>query len=146
MAKFSTGLRTQMLDTDSFKNIMDGGLIKIYAGAAPADADAAIGSATLLCTISNNSTGTGLNFDTAATAAVIAKDPTQVWSGVNAASGTAVFFRHVASGDTGVASATQARIQGSISTIGADLNLSSTALVSGATQTIDYYPVLLPTM
>lgn len=143
--KTSTGLRKAMLDTDPLANILAGGLIKIYSGAVPADADAAV-TGTLLCTISLNSTGTGINFDAAAVGSVLSKDPSEIWSGVNAATGAASYYRHVAAGDTGVLSTTQARIQGAIGVAGAEMNLSSTSLTSGATQTIDFYSVALPTL
>ncbi len=141
--KLSTGLRDKLMDTGSLKSIFAGGLIKIYSGAAPADADAAV-TGTLLCTISLNSTGTGVNFDTAAVGGILSKAPAEVWSGNNSATGVAAYYRHVASGDNGASSTTQARIQGSVATVGADLNLSSTSLTSGASQTVDYYSVTIP--
>lgn len=141
--KISTGLRNHLLVTGSLKSALDGGFIKIYSGAEPASADDAA-TGTLLCTVSVNSTGTGINFETAAASGVLTKETTEVWSGVNAASGTAGYFRHVASGDDGTSSTTQKRIQGSIAVAGADLNLSAVGLTSGATQTIDYYNVALP--
>lgn len=145
--KTSTGLRKALLDTGSVKAALDGGLINIYAGTVPATADDAIpGGATLLCVVSLNSTGTGINFDTAAVGATLSKAPAEVWSGTNLASNTATFYRHVAAADDGTSSTSQARIQGLIGTAGAELNLSSVALTSGATQTIDYYSVTLPTL
>lgn len=141
--KLSTGLRGKLMDTGSLKSIFAAGLIKIYSGAAPADADAAA-TGTLLCTISLASAGTGVNFDAAAVAGILSKAPAETWSGVNVATGAATHFRHVASGDTGVLSTTQARIQGSIATVGADMNLSSVSLVNGATQTVDFYSVTVP--
>jgi hypothetical protein len=143
--KTSTGLRGRMLDTNSLDAVMNLGFIKIYSGAEPATADAAV-TGTLLCTVSVNSTGTGVNFDTAASGATLSKAPAEVWSGVNAATGTATHYRHVAVGDDGTLSTTQARIQGTVGTSGAELNLSSVSLTSGATQTIDYYSVTLPTL
>lgn len=143
--KVSTGLRNKLLDTGSLKATMDLGSVKIYAGTVPASADDALGSATLLCTITQNSTATGISLDTAAVGGVIAK-AAEVWSGTNVASGTATFFRHVATGDDGTSSTTQARIQGTVGTAGADLNISSVSLTSGATQTIDFYNVALPTL
>lgn len=142
--KASTGLRTQLLDTGSLKTIMALGFLKIYGGAIPADADAAA-TGTLITTISVNSTGTGLSFAAAASAGVLSK-AAEVWSGVNGSSTTATYFRHVAVGDDGTLSTTQARIQGTVGTAGADLNISSTALTSGATQTVDFYNVALPTL
>lgn len=144
--KTSTGLRNQLLDTDSLRNIMDLGTLKIYGGTVPADADAALTGATLLCTITNNSTATGLTLDSAAVDGTLGKAPAEVWSGVNAASGTATFYRHVAAGDTGAASTTQARVQGEVAVFGAELNLTSTTLASGATQNIDFYTLALPTL
>ncbi len=141
----STGLRNQLLDTNPLKTILNLGFIKIYAGTVPASADAALGSATLLCTVSNNSTGTGLTFATSASGGVIAKNSSEVWSGVNAASGTAAFYRHVTPSDDGTLSTTQPRLQGLIGTAGADMNLSSVSLVASATQTIDFYTVSEPT-
>ena len=130
--KVSTGLRTSMLNKtgESLGASLDDGQIDIYAGAVPADADASIGAATLLVTISDNSqaivAGTGLNFDTAAT-------------------GVASFYRFVQQADGGASSTTDKRIQGTISTVGADLNLSSTSLVIAGTQSIDAFSITMPT-
>lgn len=142
----STGLRNKMLDTGSLKASLNLGFIKIYAGTEPVTADASLGSATLLCTISNNSTGTGLTMDAAAVAGVLLKNPAEVWSGVNANTGAASFYRHVAPGDTGASSVTEARLQGSIAVAGSDMNLSNLALVAAAPQTLDYYACALPTL
>jgi hypothetical protein len=143
--KLSTGLRNKMLDTGSLKSIFAAGFIKIYSGSAPADADAAV-TGTLLCTISISSGGTGINFAASAASGVLQKNGSEVWSGVNAATGTAGYFRHVAAGDTGASSTTEARIQGSVATAGGELNLTSVSLTSGATQTIDFYSIALPTL
>ena len=145
--KASTGLRDKLMVTGSLKSLLDGGLIKIYSGAVPAAADDALGASVLLCTISNNSAGTGITFaTTTASAGVAQKTVAEVWSGVNAASGTASFYRHVAVADDGTLSTTQARLQGAVAVAGAELNLSSVALVSAATQTVDFYNVALPTL
>lgn len=143
--KTSTGLRNGMLAGSSLKEQLDGGFVKLYAGTVPATADDAIGSATLLCTISVDSTGTGVNFAAAAVAGALSKSDTEVWSGVNTATGTATFFRHVAAADDGTLSTTAPRIQGAVATAGAELNLTSANLTTGATQTIDYYSAALPT-
>jgi hypothetical protein len=107
---------------------------------------AAAVTGTLLCTISINSAGTGINFDTAASGGVLSKATSEVWSGVNVATGTASYYRHVASSDDGTLSTTAVRLQGAVGLVGAELNLSSVSLTSGATQTIDYYSVALPTL
>ncbi len=145
--KASTGLRNAMLVTGSLRATMSLGFIKIYAGAVPADADASIGAATLLCTISNNSSGTGLTLESAVAAAGVAeKTIAEVWSGVNGNTGTATFFRYVAPGDDGTLSTSQPRLQGSVGVSGAELNLSSVSLTSAATQTIDFFNIAQPTL
>lgn len=146
--KASTGLRNALLATGSLKSQLDGGKILIYSGPVPVTADAAIDAASnpLLATISNNSTATGLTLAADAANGSLSKNASEVWSGVNAASGVATFYRHVAAGDDGTLSTTQARLQGTVDLSGADMNLSATNLVTGATQTIDYYTVALPTL
>jgi len=142
--KVSTGLRNAMLDTQSLKAALALGFIKFYTGTPPATADAAV-TGTLLVTISLNSTATGLSLAASAASGTIAK-AAEVWSGVNAASGTATYFRFVAAtGDDGTLSTTQKRLQGTIGTAGADLNLSSVNLTAAATQTIDAANITLPT-
>lgn len=147
--KVSTGLRNKMLDTGSMKSLLDDGELKIYSGTPPTTADAAIGSAgsnTLLCTVTDNGTLDGLDFDTNAASGQLAKAPAQTWRGTNVASGTASFFRFVADDDDGLSSTTAVRIQGTIASFGADLNLSSVTLNNGATQDIDNFIVALPTL
>jgi hypothetical protein len=145
--KVSTGLRNYLLDTGSLKASLAAGFIKIYSGTVPSSADDAIaGGNTLLCTISSNGTGTGINFDTSAASGIIAKASGETWKGTNAASGTATFYRHVSASDTGALSTTERRLQGAIATAGSDMNFSSVALTSGAEQKIDYYVVTLPTL
>jgi len=143
--KTSTGLRNALLDSGSLFTIFTAGFLKIYSGAVPTSADAAA-TGTLLCTISLASSGTGIDFNGAASGGVLSKSSGQSWTGVNVASGTASYFRHVAVGDTAGASGTEPRMQGEIATAGAELNFSSTTLTSGATQTIDYYSAALPTL
>ena len=144
--KTSTGLRNRVLSGGSLKSLLDGGRINIYAGTPPATADDAVGGATLLCAITLNSTGAGINFDTAAAGGVLQKAPGEVWSGANVTGGVAAWYRHVAAGDGGTLSTTAPRVQGLVGVAGADLNLSSVSLIAGATQTIDYYSLAWPTL
>jgi hypothetical protein len=67
-----------------------------------------------------------------------------VWSGVGLAAGVAGYFRLVTSQDGGLLSTTDVRIQGTISTSGADLNMSSLNIALGATQTIDQFQLTHP--
>lgn len=141
----STGMRDQLLVTGSFKSIFDAGFIKIYSGAVPANADATLGAAVLLCTISNNATGTGLTFNPAASGGVLTKTTGEVWSGVVGTSGTASFYRLVTPTDSGLDSTTDARLQGAVGMAGSDINLTSVSLVAAAVQPLDYYAVnMLP--
>lgn len=140
--KMSTGLRNQMLSVGSFKAIFDAGSeIRIYGGAVPPSADNSIGAATLLCTIKNGSSG--ITFDTEASGGILLKNPAETWQGTCGATGTATFYRHVLTADAGDASATAPRYQGNVAVVGADMNLTSTSLVSGAVQGIDYHAVTI---
>lgn len=88
----------------------------------------------------------GIKFGAAA-AGVIAKLSTQTWSGVNAASGTAGYYRAYGSvSDAGAADSTEATIRedGAIATSGAQLNLSSVSLTAAATTTISSWSRTLP--
>lgn len=143
--KTSTGLRNAMLGTGSLKARLDGKVLKIYAGTAPATADSALGGATLLCTVSNDATGTGLTFDGTPINGVLFKSPAQIWRGVNAASGTASFYRLQAIADDDSASTVNERVQGGVGVAGADLNISSVSLTAAASQNIDFYSIELPT-
>jgi hypothetical protein len=144
--QISTGLRNHVLVTGSLRSALAGGYIRIYSGTPPATADAALSGNTLLVQIGNGDSNTGLNLATSATNGVVQKAGAETWTGTNAATGTATFFRHVASTDTGALSTTEPRIQGSVGTIGTDMELNSTALTSGATQTLDFYQITLPTL
>ncbi len=76
-------------------------------------------------------------------AGVISKN-SDVWSGVGLAAGTAGYFRLVTTLDTGGVSTTELRIQGTVSTSGADLNLTNINVAVGATQTIDTFQLTEP--
>lgn len=141
--KSSTGLRNHVLAVGSVKNALDGCLIKLYGGTAPADADAAA-SGTLLATISVNNTGTPVTFNSSADAGVLAKNSGEVWAGAVSASGTCTHYRIVKPSDTGASSTTDIRAQGTVGLIGADLNVSNNVLVASAIQNIDYFVVALP--
>lgn len=145
MIKVSTGLRDAMMATGSFKSVMDNCVMRLYSGTVPATADAALGSAALVCPVTDDATAGGLDFGSAAVDGVLSKDAAQIWRGLNVATATPTFYRLETSVDDGTASTTQSRVQGTVGLAGADLNLSSTALISGASQSIDFYSVALPT-
>lgn len=148
--QLSTGLRSQLLDTNPFRTIFNLGFLSIYSnsGALPVSADAALvgGTHVLLCRISNNNTTTGLTFASAAINGVITKTLAETWSKAAVASGTAAFYRLEAVGDTGVLSTTQPRVQGLCGLAGAELNLATLALVSTTVYFVDNYSFTLPTL
>lgn len=123
----STALRVGMLA--AIKEMLDGGELRIYGGIRPGAADDSIGAATLLCTVKLDGTD-GIEFDDS-TSGLLVKPTGATWTGDNVATGTATWFRVVQSGDTGAASTSAPRIQGTVGVVGADLNLDSAALVSG---------------
>ena len=140
--KLSTGLRDGMLDTSPFKTLLDASRVKIYSGVAPATADAAEG--TLLVSIGSDNADTHCHFLAAAVSGVLSKNA-DVWSAAASATGTASYFRLVVGAtDTGVLSTTEIRMQGTVGTSGADINMSSVSIVSGATQTIDTWDLTMP--
>lgn len=142
--KLSTGLRNKLLDTSPLRTIFNLGFLEMYAGAVPADADAAIGGATLLCRYSNNNTATGLTLAATASNGAITKNLSETWSKAAAGTGTATFWRFVAAGDDGTLSTTQARLQGTVGLAGADLNLSSLSYTATTVYTLDEFAVGLP--
>lgn len=126
----------------AIQDIFKLGFIKIYSGTQPTLADDPHGS-TLLCTIYSDGAAVGLQFDDAVSG-VLSKKSTETWSGTAGATGTAGWFRLVAPGDTNASSVTEERIDGACGTSGAQLNMSSTTITSGAVQSISTFQLTLP--
>lgn len=137
--RISTALSNALMDTAPFKTAMNLCFIDVYSGTQPSGsapttgADAAV-TGTLLVTISNNSTATGLTWEASATGGVLEKAPAETWSGSAVASGTAGWFRIRLAGDTNAADTgfIYKRVDGSISTSGADMNVGSLTVTAGA--------------
>lgn len=88
----------------------------------------------------------GLKFDTTA-AGTMSKLATQTWSGVNAATGVAGWFRQYGSvADASALDATETvkRIDGAIATVGSEMNLNSTSFVAAATTTLATWAMTVP--
>lgn len=134
----------------SLKDILRDGVLRIYSGSQPTDPDDAV-AGTLLLEITESAGAfahgafaNGLEFGDAANG-VIAKASGETWQDQGLASGTAGWFRFCANPtDDGSASTSLPRIDGSVGTSGADLNLSSVSIVAGSTYTIDTYSLTLP--
>jgi len=80
-------------------------------------------------------------------AGVVSKLSSQTWSGVAGAGGTAGWFRFYASeADDGSAdtAAAKKRIDGAISTSGSQMDMASTTITSGSTQTVNTFALTLP--
>lgn len=121
-------------------------------GAGPNGFVVAATSTTITTTVANMAGGVasvnGLLYGTPS-AAVLSKLAAQTWTGVNAATGTAGYYRMYGSvADAGgVDSAlTTIREDGAIATSGAELNMSATAFTSAATTTISTWQRTFPTL
>lgn len=142
--KRSTGFRNRVLATESAREALNNTVIVVYAGPVPATADAALGSAVELVTITVDGDGTTpLTMDSTATNAQLSKNPSEVWSGTITTSGTATFYRQQTLADAGDASTTAVRIQGTVGTVIGELNFSDVAFVSGDERRINYYVVAI---
>jgi hypothetical protein len=134
----------------SLADIFKDGVLYIYTGSQPADADQATsGTNILIISVASGAwtagvPANGLEFGTPASG-VIAKN-SQVWSGIGiGGGGTAGWFRLCANPtDAGVLSLVLPRIDGTVGTSGAQLNMSSTTIVVGATTTIDTFQLTFP--
>ncbi len=142
--KLSTGLRDRILDSGSLKARLAGGFIDIYSGTIPATPNDSVGAAVKLVRISNNGTSTGLTFEEAAPAgdgtfSLLYKKSTEEWSGICTVAGTASFYRYVKTGDTGAASDTQERIQGTVAIGGLDIDLPNLNFQVGGEVSLSAY-------
>ena len=131
-----------------------GPIVTIYAplgmGALANGLVVASAATTITTTDANMATGTtavnGLRYGVAASG-VVAKLASQAWSGVNAATGTAGWFRLCGAEASSSAADTlfeHMREDGTISTSGGQLNMSSVALTLGATTTVDSWSRTFP--
>lgn len=150
MIRLSTGLRDLLLGTDDFRSIFENGVIHIYTGAQPANADQAV-AGTLLGIVTQDalpfsfgSPDNGLNFAAPASAA-IDKEPGENWRYSALASGVAGWGRLMGNALDNLASSTVLpRVDFRIGQSGADLNLTSTSLAAGAPYTIDQFRLRIP--
>lgn len=142
----STGMVNYISVTGSRKAGLDSGFLKLYSGTVPATADAALGGATLLATLTlGGDDTTGLTIDATATDGVIKKPDAAVWQDPTPpATGTAAFYRWEQTGDTGASSTTDRRVQGTVGNIGCDLNLSSTTITTGVAFSLNTFTIRQP--
>lgn len=141
--RLSTGLRTNLAGTTGFASTFANGIIEIRSGSQPVSADNAVSGVLLgIVTLSSGaftpgSPTNGLTF-AAASGGSVSKSGT--WSFVGLAKGTAGWFRFKGNGvDEGGASTSLPRLDGSVGTSGANLNLSNISIEVGAPTTIDSF-------
>lgn len=146
--RLSTQLRNNLVGSTGFAATFANGVINIYTGSQPATADSAA-TGTLLGTVTLSSgaftdgvSTNGLTFGSPASGAV-AKSGTWSFNGVD--DGTAGWFRlRGNAADAGGSSTTLPRLDGTIATSGADMNLSNINITTGAPTTIDTFTYTQP--
>lgn len=106
--------------------LLNGGDLLIYDGTQPANANTAVTTQTLLATLTWNATAFG-----GAVAGVSTAN--SITSGTAVATSTATWFRALKSDHSTVV------FDGSVGTSGANLNLNSTSIVSGATVAVSAF-------
>lgn len=146
--RLSTQLRTNLAGATGFAASFANGVIEIYTGTQPANADAAV-TGTLLGTMTLASgaftPGVATNGLTFAAAANGAVSKSGTWSFVGIAAGTAGWFRFKANAvDAGGVSTAAIRMDGSCATSGADLNISNITVAIGAPNTCDSFVYTQP--
>lgn len=149
---YSTGAVHGLLGTTGFGTLFNDGVIEIYAGTRPTNADASVGSATLLGTVTVNggaftpgSATNGLGFGTPVDRSVD-KASAEVWQFTAGASGTATWFRLKGNAtDAGASSTSLPRVDGTISAFGGDATLTDTNLVLSNVYTFNRFKLTWPT-
>ena len=126
----------------SYRSIFRNGTIKIFTGPQPTSADDAE-TGTMLCnitlasgTFTPGSPTNGINFGEPNNG-VLPKEDGEIWSGENAATGTAGWFR-VYNNDGTIS------MDGACATSGAEMNMTSTSLTAGVTTTGDDVSITMP--
>lgn len=115
---YRTATRNSRLDLVA-TDIGNSGQLRIYSGTPPADVGTALSGNTLLAQLTGNAT-----IAPSASGGVLTFNAITQDSSADA-TGTATFFRWYDSGGS------TARVQGTVSTSGADMNLNTTSIVSG---------------
>lgn len=118
--------KNTMLNTIT-SSIGSGATVVIYAGLVPANADAALGGATVLATLPCSAT-----FAAAASGGTLTANSITQENATG--TGTATFYRILTSGSTVIA-------QGAAGTTGFDMNLNTTAIVTGGPCIINSFTV-----
>lgn len=135
--KLSTGLKETILVTSPARTALTGIVIRVYSGVVPESADSALSGNTLLLEVSVGGAGTGVTWESVTQDGALLKAASEVWTGTTVADGVATFFRAVMPSDTGAASSSAIRVQGTVGLIGTDMTLPNVSLVTGTVQNIN---------
>jgi hypothetical protein len=139
-----------------FATIMAGGVIHIYSGSQPTDADQSEGTGTLLLEITlsggaftpESSIGAADNANGLTLGPTyqgqISKGAHETWQGTGVAAGTASWFRWYDQYETTGASTNARRIDGDIGTSNSVMILSSLSITVGKTVTVDSFAFTQP--
>ena len=125
----------------SLKDLFRNGVLDIFSGTQPTDADTTeSGTKLVRITLSSGAfvagtTTNGINLGTA-TDGVIGKDSGETWSGVGLVAGNAGWFRFYDNAATTGASTSAIRLDGSIATTGAQMNMTNTSISVGGVTVI----------
>lgn len=126
---------------DAAVDALDGGtgaaIVRIYDGSQPTDPDTAVSGQTLLATLVCSDPAFGNAADNTGKATATANSITDD-SGADA-TGTAAWFRAFSTNDG--ATPLNAIIDGTVGTVGADLNLNTVSLVSGVAVSVSAWTV-----
>lgn len=135
LAPFVANAAAQAMLNAFVTNLGASPIIRIYSGAAPADADAALSGNTVLAELAMSATpfpaATDLNPGARITANAISNDSSAD------ATGTATFFRILTSGAV-------SKFQGTVGTATSDMILNTTAITLGSTVSITAATITLP--
>ncbi len=132
----------------SLQELLLDGIIHIYSGSQPADADDVENGTKLMeVTISSGvfvpgAPGNGLEIS-GPTIGVIGIKEGEIWSGEGIVDGTAGWFRFYSNAENTGADASAVRLDGVCGTSGAQLNMSSLLISAGATTTIDSFIITM---
>lgn len=152
--RLSTGFVNARNVTGCVKDIMANGIIHIYSGTQPADADAVetgdllmkltLGSGAFVPGVATN----GINMGTS-TGGVLSKDGSEVWSGIGltiAGTGTAAgWYRWYANDAVTGASTTAVRVDGAIGTSTSyEMRMSNTIIVENGPSTVNTFTFTSP--
>jgi hypothetical protein len=129
--RITNAVATAMIDA-GIGDQSDNGYLRIYDGTIPTNADTAIGAQVLLAELRWNATAFPSATNGVITAAALTAD-----SSANA-TGTASWFRSLKSDGTTVL------CDGTVSTSGADCNLNTVSIVSGANVSISSATFTMP--